>query len=347
MAFLNAARKHRLAGEREAATRLRHQAQPLPARAPNDPHCRRVWSVRSADDGLLGFRGPREEADAITGQRKVFLRDTRTLTLAEEKTLITQARTAAARFLGSAVVTPQADDQPCRAQHRRCLNGALGLKMPVEVIRTQCASSLRHGTPTHVAARLHATADRIVPPYPAAYRGVVHYSRMACHVHRLWQVHRVMPRSLAQTLADKHRTSGKKIFHTQQATVATPPGPVRVLEVQHTRAEGKPPLLARCGGRALRWHRHGTLNEKPKEVYGHRSAVVQRLLAQTCELGGAQEPCEVHHIRRLADLHKPGRKEKPLWVQRMGAYRRKTLVTCRTCHEALHRERPGQRHVPI
>ena len=45
-------------------------------------------------------------------------------------------------------------------------------------------------------------------------------------------------------------------------------------------------------------------------------------------------------------VHKPGGKEKPLWVQRMVAYRRKTLVTCRTCHEALHRERPGQRHVP-
>jgi hypothetical protein len=30
----------------------------------------------------------------------------------------------------------------------------------------------------------------------------------------------------------------------------------------------------------------------------------------------------------------------------MVAYRRKTLVTCRTCHEALHRERPGRRHVP-
>jgi hypothetical protein len=53
----------------------------------------------------------------------------------------------------------------------------------------------------------------------------------------------------------------------------------------------------------------------------------------------------VHHIRRLADLHKPGRKEKPLWVQRMVAYRRKTLVTCRACHEALHCERPGRRHV--
>lgn len=170
---------------------------------------------------------------------------------------------------------------------------------------------------------------------------------MALNVHRLWPVHRVMPRSLAQTLAHTQRTSGNNMFHTHQAPVATPHGPLRVREVQHNRAEGKPPRIARFGGLALRWHRHGTLNEQPKEVYGQRREVVQRLLAQTCELCGAQEQCAVHHIRRLADLHQPGRKEKPLWVQRMVAYRRKTLVTCRTCHEALHRERPGQRHVPI
>jgi retron-type reverse transcriptase len=67
MALLNAARPQRLAGEREAATRLRHQAQPRPARDPPDPHLRRLWYVRYADDGLLGFRGPREEAEAIKG----------------------------------------------------------------------------------------------------------------------------------------------------------------------------------------------------------------------------------------------------------------------------------------
>ena len=105
-----------------------------------------------------------------------------------------------------------------------------------------------------------------------------------------------------------------KIFHKHRATVATPHGPLRVLEVQHQRGEGQTPLIARFGGIALRRHRHGILNDQPKEVYGHRSEVVQRLLAQTCELCGTQEQCEVHHIRRLADLHKPGRQEKPLWV---------------------------------
>jgi group II intron reverse transcriptase/maturase len=346
MALLNAARKKRLVGDRDAATRLRHQAQHLPARDPNDPHYRRLWYVRYADDWLLGFSGPHEEAEAIKGQLKAFLHDTLKLTLSEEKTLITHARTASARFLGYEVVTQQADDKQCRAQHRRCINGALGLKIPVEVIRTKCAHYMRHGKPTHLAARLHATDYSIMTQYQAEYRGLVQYYLMAFNVHRLWHVHRVMQLSLAKTLANKHRTSMTKIFHKYRAMVSTPHGPLRVLEVRHERGEGKAPLIARFGGIALRWHRHGILNDQPKEVYGRRSEVVQRLLAQTCELCGAQEQCEVHHIRRLADLHKPGRKEKPLWVQRMVAYRRKTLVTCRACHEALHRERPGQRHVP-
>lgn len=311
MALLNAARKHRLAGEREAATRLRRQAQHLPARDPNDPDFRRLWYVRYADDWLLGWSGPREEAEAIKDQRKACLRETLTLSLSEEKTLITHARTAAARFLGYEVVTQQADAQHCRAQHRRGINGALGLKIPVEVIRTKCTRYMRRGKPTHLAARLHATDYSIVTQYQAEYRGVVQYYLMAFNVHRLWQLHRVMQLSLVQTLANKHRTSVHKIFHKHRATVATPHGPLRVLEVQHQRGADQTPLIARFGGIALRRHRHGLLNDQPKEVYGRRSEVVQRLLAQTCELCGTQEHCAVHHIRRLADLHKPGRQEKP------------------------------------
>ena len=110
-------------------------------------------------DWLLGFSGPREEAEAIKGQLKVFLRDTLKLTLSEEKTLITQARTASARFLGYEVVTQQADDQHCRAQHRRCINGALGLKCahPERTVIVGCGEHSRSMNPersARVAERL-------------------------------------------------------------------------------------------------------------------------------------------------------------------------------------------------
>jgi hypothetical protein len=78
-------------------------------------------------------------------------------------------------------------------------------------------------------------------------------------------------------------------------------------------------------------------------VISERGRRRQRLLAQKCELCGAVGACQVHHVRKLADLNRPGQGEKPPWIKRMAARRRKTLVVCQKCHEAIHRERP-KRH---
>jgi len=60
------------------------------------------------------------------------------------------------------------------------------------------------------------------------------------------------------------------------------------------------------------------------------------MLADACELCGSQEAVEVHHVRRLADLQRNGRSEKPRWVEVMAARRRKTLVVCLACHNDIH-----------
>jgi hypothetical protein len=190
---------------------------------------------------------------------------------------------------------------------------------------------------------LHDADFSIVTQYQAEYRGFVQYYLMAYNVHRLWRLDRVMQLSLVYTLADKHRTSATKIYRQLKTTVSTAHGTHKGLEVRQERGDGKPPLRARFGGIELRWCRKAILNEHPKEVFGTRSEVVQRLLAQACELCGSTSDCEVHHIRKLADLNKPGQKERPFWVKRMAARRRKTLVTCRKCHEEIHRERASQR----
>ena len=171
------------------------------------------------------------------------------------------------------------------------------------------------------------------------------YYLLAYNVHRLWHVHRVMQLSLVKTLADKHRTSVKKVYRQYRTTVPTPHGTLKVLEVRHARGHGQPPLVARFGGIELRWQRQSILNDHPKEVFGRRSEVVQRPLAQVCELCGAQDTCEVHHIRKVADLNRPDRRAKPLWVRRIAARQRKTLVVCRPCYEDIHRERPSWRKV--
>jgi len=71
-------------------------------------------------------------------------------------------------------------------------------------------------------------------------------------------------------------------------------------------------------------------------AWSGRTELVKRLLADRCELCESTLQVEVHHIRKLAALHQPGRAEKPLGAQRMAAMRRKTLVVCRRCHMAIH-----------
>ena len=344
MALLNAARRKKIAGEYATAHKLRQQAQQMPSRDPNDPHFRRLWYCRYADDWLLGFSGPRHEAEQIKVQLMEFLREPLTLELSQDKTLITHARTGAARFLGYDIVSQDANDKHCRRGRRRCINGAPGVKVPVEVIRAKCAKYMQYGKPRQRAERLSDSDFTIVAQYQAEYRGVVQYYLRAFNVHRLWALHRVMKFSLAKTLADKHRSSVRQVIRKYQTVVSTPHGTLKVLEVMQPCGEEKKPLVARFGGIALRRQKGAVMNDRPPQVYNsRRSELVQRLLADHCELCGSTVRCEVHHIRKLADLRRPGRKERPAWMQRMAMRRRKTLVVCQKCHEDIHRERPSRR----
>ena len=80
------------------------------------------------------------------------------------------------------------------------------------------------------------------------------------------------------------------------------------------------------------------IDDDVKHVYTGRVQLVDRLLADTCEICGSHVDVEVHHIKKLKDLQKKwqGRKEKPEWVKRMIAIRRKTLVVCQKCHHDIH-----------
>ena len=87
-------------GDRDTARGLRKQLRGMPSGDPHDPGYRRLHYCRYADDTLLGFTGPKAEAEEIKQRLAAFLRDELKLELSPDKTLITHARTGAARFLG-------------------------------------------------------------------------------------------------------------------------------------------------------------------------------------------------------------------------------------------------------
>jgi group II intron reverse transcriptase/maturase len=331
-----------LAGLPHMARRLRRHMQAVPSLDPQDPHYRRLRYVRYADDWLLGFSGPRSEAEEIKQAIGAFLRDHLKLELSEPKTLITHARTQAARFLGYDIMVLQNNRKLDRRGHRS-INGQIGLRVPKEVLQKKCSPYLRHGKPVHRAELLHDTPFSIVAQYQQEYRGVVDYYRLAFNLHALNRLKWVMERSLVQTLAYKLRVSVSKIYRHYQTTLQTDQGPRVGLQVTVERKEGRKPLIARWGGISLSRNRQATLDDSPLRICGPRTELEKRRLADTCELCGSEEAVEVHHIRALKDLHRKGQTERPFWIQVMAARQRKTLVTCRHCHMAIHRGEPNQK----
>jgi hypothetical protein len=103
-------REHR--GDLAGGHDLRRQMKTMPSRDPHDPGYRRLRYCRYADDWLLGFAGPRREAEEIKNAIGRFLHDQLRLELSPTKTLITHGRTRPARFLGYEVVVLQADRTP-------------------------------------------------------------------------------------------------------------------------------------------------------------------------------------------------------------------------------------------
>ncbi len=106
------------------------------------------------------------------------------------------------------------------------------------------------------------------------------------------------------------------------------------------RGKGKKPLIAQWGGISLRRQKEAVRNDTPWHGWNHGTELLERLLAESCERCEGQKAVEVHHLRALKDLQKRGRRPRPEWVKRMAARRRKTLVVCRACHEAIHAGRP-------
>jgi Type II intron maturase len=149
----------------------------------------------------------------------------------------------------------------------------------------------------------------------------------------------VMETSLTKTLAAKYRMSVSKVYERYGAKIVVEDKEYKGLQVTITR-EDKPPLIAIWGGIPLKWDIKATLEDDPSKLYNNRTELVQRLLADFCELCGSSEDIEVHHVRAMRKLHEyPGR-SKPEWVKRMIALKRKTLILCKRCHEATEHGLP-------
>jgi group II intron reverse transcriptase/maturase len=323
----------RARGDRAKVRDLRRQLRKLPSVDPQDPGYRRLRYSRYADDHILGFIGPKAEVEAIKDQLARFLRDDLALELNPDKTLVTHARTRAARYLGYEIVVQHCDDK--RTNGRRTVNGTVALRVPLDVIKAKRAPYRRHGKPWHRSALQNLDDYDIVATFGAEYRGIVGYYRLAKDVWRLGDLRWHTETSMLKTLAAKHQSTVSKMANKHKAKILTRYG-LRTCFEARVHRNGKSDLVARFGGIPLVRDKDAVLIDRVPQPAPHpRKELIHRLLTRRCELCGDPGKVLVHQVRKLSSLG-PAGPEQPPWAVLMASKRRKTLIVCATCHDVIH-----------
>ena len=245
--FAEPSGRQRKRGNHAEALQLRKQMQQLPSRDPYDPGYRRLRYVRYADDFVLGFIGPKVEAQQVRESLETSPARLAQAGAIQGENSHNPRHQPAARFLGYELVNQQANDQIDRNGRRR-VNGQIGLRVPAQVIEQHCRAYMDDGKPAHRNSLIHDDDFSIVSKYQSEFRGVVNYYLLAHNVSHFGKLRGIMELSLTKTLAAKHKTSARKMHRRYAATADTEHGPRACLKVVVQRDDGKRPLVAQFGG---------------------------------------------------------------------------------------------------
>ncbi|MBZ0302409.1 MAG: hypothetical protein K8J31_21865 [Anaerolineae bacterium] len=335
-------RQARKRGDRARVEQLEQERRQIPSGDRDDPNFRRLKYVRYADDFILAFIGPRQEAEAIKAEIGEFLRERLKLKLSQTKTLITHAKTRQAQFLGYAISTYWANDKlsevPGRLAKRRGVNGHVRLGVPHGLVNRLRQDYMRNGKSLHDANLLHYSDANIIYIYQQRFQGLAEYYKFAVNRHHLKDLKTTMQESLVKTLAHKYRLSVRQVYRKYRATLTVGGQHYKVLQVDVPTNSGIRRI--HWGGIPLKVVKPGLqpINDRRYFTFHYRADLIRRLQMDTCELCGSRKNCEVHHIRKLADLKRrwSGRNERPPWVTAMIAMQRKTLIVCEDCHNKIH-----------
>jgi len=317
---------------------LTQQMRQLPSVDPNDENYRRLRYCRYADDFILGFAGPKGEAEVIKEEIAKFLQSLK-LTLSPKKTLITHAATQRAHFLGYELATCRSNtkltqdrDNP---RKRRAVNGIVQLYVPRQTSQTWVNRYKRNGK-TRSRFELENCSDyEIVMAYHVEFQGLANYYLLAGDVaKRLYPVRYAYLESLVKTLAHKHKQKPAWVYRHYKTHFETG---MTGIEVKVPREKPQKPLIARFGAIPIRRDKTTIIHDEQPITNYSGSELIRRLLAKECEICGSHENIEVHHIRKLADIKRryQGRNAPPPWAAFMMTRRRKTIVVCRSCHQDI------------
>jgi hypothetical protein len=255
-----------------------------------------------------------------------------------EKTKVTHARTDKARFLGYEIDTIHCDSKHNGANKRRSVNGQIRLRVPHDVVTKYVRKYSKNGKSVHRTTLYQSSDYEIIATIGAELRGIARYYMMASDVgKKVNKVYWFGKECARKTIAQKYRLSKRQSYirYSHRSDNTNEWSHLRVT----IQREGKRPLIAKCGETPLRVDKTAYLpDEIPTfKIVGTKSELVTRLVADKCELCGAEGAVQAHHVNKLANVKKryAGRKHAPPWVKWMISRSRKTVMVCKQCHNDI------------
>jgi group II intron reverse transcriptase/maturase len=332
-----AKKKARQTGDWTTYKILTRQMLETPASDPQDPNFRRMTYVRYCDDFLIGIIGSKADAITIKAWLTKYLETELKLELSAEKTLITNARKPV-RFLGYDIRKWRGVRKlRYRTKYGPVLRRTCTQYLMLRIPRDKCEAFARtYGNiqKWRGQSRGYLTYQsdlEILLRYNAEIRGFLGYYALADNLTEvgsslLW----LTTGSFMRTLADKHRSSVRKIAKRLKQ------GPNHYA-ITIGKKNGTTREYALVSSTRHLERKRVSYNPDVDRIpstwqYRNKTELGQRMSANECEwCGTLAGPFEVHHVRKLKNL-----RGKTIWEKHMIARQRKTLVLCKQCHVDLH-----------
>jgi group II intron reverse transcriptase/maturase len=338
-------KKRRMAARGETKTKefkqVVTQMRALPSKQVDDPEFIRIRYLRYADDWLVGICGSHTLAEGVKEEIKSFLRDHLKLTLSEEKTHITNARTEEAFFLGTtlkmgnggnAKVTLQTT-QSGKTFKRRSTGWETVMNAPLQKLlkrlndRGFCAKT---GEPISKGGWTYLDADQIVNLYSAVNRGIQNYYRFVDNWAQLSRVQYILELSLAKTLAQKFKISVPKVYkHFGKGfTIA--------IKGKGGKEDRKVSFYLNHDWTKKRdAFQNGKIPHIDLVQTAARMKTRSKLGKPCCICGENAGQIVMHHVRHIRKLTN---KREPTGFNRiLRAINRKQIPVCTACHGKIHR----------
>lgn len=296
----------------------------LPSKDLFDDNFKRLLYVRYADDWIIGIRGNKADCTKVLGKVNEFLKKELSLTLSPEKTLITNASTDRALFLGTNIFRSQ-HQTFSKSRHGTSTNFLqrngieIRLEAPLNRVTQKLTSSgfFKDGIPLPRFLWLANDKDTIITLYNSVFRGIVNYYSFSMNLGKLsaWSYF-ILKTSCAKLLAAKFKLGTQSKVYKKFGKDLKGKDKIGFIQPD--------------------------FNIKPWDFKSTNVDIIQSLYADTvsraslrdllCNLCGSNYRVEMHHVRHLKDLNPKISNLDALMAKR----RRKQIPVCINCHLGYH-----------